>query len=192
MNAVDIMKRAAALGVSVWIDGERIGIEGPARGVVAIKPELAARKSEVLAYLVELRQSVKPPTDGGAYLPWGPYLSPIDVQRMRGELFDKVDALAQAEAWTPERYAETMDRARNGPPADLPGNVEYFTARLIERHAGIEAAALLAARSWRYEGRGDGNQASSQGSKTERETGGKATSSERQTGHAGNHRPALC
>lgn len=91
--------------------------------------------------------------DGGAYLPWGPYLATDNVRRLRAELFAMIDALAEAEAWTPERYADTMDRAANEPLADLLPNVEYFNAKLIEPRAEAGAVALLAARSWRYEGR---------------------------------------
>jgi hypothetical protein len=180
MSAADIVERAAALGVSLWIDGERIGIEGPARGVATIKPELVARKPEVMAYLLERHGSVgaagNPSAgqaandpqaepgdcagalidpDGGAYLPWGPYLAADNVRRLRAELFGMIDELAQAEAWTPERYADTMGRAANGPLADLLPNVEYFNAKLIERRAEAEAGALLAARSWCLEGLDD-------------------------------------
>ncbi|WP_341312603.1 hypothetical protein WN982_14160 [Paraburkholderia sp. IMGN_8] len=90
--------------------------------------------------------------DGGPYLPWGPYLAADNVRRLRAELFAMIDELAQAEGWTPERYSDTMGRARNGPVADLLDNIEYFNAKLIERCAEDEARALLAARSWRLEG----------------------------------------
>ncbi|WP_233864003.1 hypothetical protein [Paraburkholderia adhaesiva] len=90
--------------------------------------------------------------DGGPYLPWGPYLEADNVRRLRAELFAMIDALARAEAWTPARYADTMDRAANGPLADLLPNIDHFHAKLTERRAEAEAAALLAARSWRLEG----------------------------------------
>lgn len=91
--------------------------------------------------------------DAGAYLPWGPYLSPADVQRMRGELFDMIDELCRFEGWSLERRHDTMTRAVCGPLSDLLPNIEYFHAKVSERRAEAEAAALLAARSWRFEGR---------------------------------------
>lgn len=179
MSAPAIVERAAALGVSLWVEGERIGIEGPAYGVATVKPELAACKPEVLAYLLELRQGVKssaagdPPAgkaandaqagrddcagalvdaeSGAPFLPWGPYLSPADVQRLRDELVDMADALAQAEAWTVERRADTMERAANGPLSDLLPNAEHFNARVIEHRAEAEARALLAVPGWRLD-----------------------------------------
>ncbi|WP_347814181.1 hypothetical protein [Paraburkholderia sp. BL10I2N1] len=72
---------------------------------------------------------------------------------MRGELFAVIEELARAEGWTRERYADTMGRAANGPLTDLLPNIEHFQANVIERRADIDARALLATRSWRYEGR---------------------------------------
>lgn len=178
MSAADIVERAAALGVSLWIEGERIGIEGPARGVATIKPELAAHKPEVMTYLLERNERASAPAavsspareaandpqavsedcagalinpDGGGHLPWGPYLAAENVRRLRAELFAMIDELAAREGWTRERYADTMDRAANGPLSDLLPNVEYFNAKVIGCRAEVEARALLAARSWRLE-----------------------------------------
>ncbi|MBB5409471.1 hypothetical protein HDG34_003413 [Paraburkholderia sp. HC6.4b] len=175
MNAADIVERAAAMCVRLWIEGERISMEGPSRAVATIKPEIAAHKPEILAYLhggaraeITLAPAVSAPPsadvaddcagaliapNGGAYLPWGPYLAAYNVRRLRGELFAMVDEVARAERWTHERYADTMRRAANGPLADLLPNIEYFHAKMIECRADIEARALLEARSWRYEGR---------------------------------------
>ncbi|WP_175579044.1 hypothetical protein [Paraburkholderia dokdonensis] len=89
---------------------------------------------------------------GGPYLPWGPYLAAENVRSLRAELAAMIDEIARAEAWPPERYADTKARAINGPLSDLLANVEYFKARVIERRAETEAHALLAARSWRLEG----------------------------------------
>jgi hypothetical protein len=172
MSAAEIVERAAVLRVRLWIEGGRISMEGPGRAVATIKPEIAANKPAILAYLqgcanAPASTDCAPPAgavtddcagalidpDGGPYLPWGPYLEAANVRRLRGELFAMIDALARAEGWTPERYADTMGRAANGPLSDLLGNVEYFNTKLIERRAEVEARALLAARSWRYGGR---------------------------------------
>lgn len=45
-------KIRASLGVGLKIDGERISIDGPARGVACAKPDIAANKSRVLTYLL--------------------------------------------------------------------------------------------------------------------------------------------
>lgn len=182
MSAADIVERAAALGVSLWIERGQIGMEGPARGVATIKPALAAHKPAVVAYLLERAESAGAPAvarqpagaaandpraepddcagalihpDGGPFLPWGPYLAEDNVRRLRAELAAMIDALALAEGWEYERYDRIVSRARNGPLADLLPNIAYFNAKLIERRAEAEAAALLAARSWRLEGLDD-------------------------------------
>jgi hypothetical protein len=90
--------------------------------------------------------------DGGAYLPWGPYLSPADVQRMRGELFDMIDELCRREGWTDERRHDTMTRAVRGPLSDLMPNLAYFNGQLTVVRAEAAARAAMEARTWRMEG----------------------------------------
>jgi hypothetical protein len=90
--------------------------------------------------------------DGGAYLPWGPYLSPADVQRMRGELFDMIDELCRREGWSNERRHDTMTRAMRGPLADLMPNLAYFNGQLTVARAEAAARAAMTARTWRMEG----------------------------------------
>lgn len=72
---------------------------------------------------------------------------------MRGELFDMIDELCHFEGWSDERRHDTMTRALRGPLSHLWPNIEYFGGMVRECRAEAEARALLAARSWRYEGR---------------------------------------
>ncbi|MDH6150603.1 MULTISPECIES: hypothetical protein [Paraburkholderia] len=159
MSAADIVERAAAMRVRLWIEGGRISMEGPASAVATIKPEIAAHKSEVLAHLraaandaVDCTGALIGP-DGGAYLPWGPYLAQDNVRRLRAELFAMIADLAQAEGWTRERHADTMTRAVRGPLADLLPNIEYFSAKVRELRAEATAREVMAARSWKYDSR---------------------------------------
>jgi hypothetical protein len=80
--------------------------------------------------------------DGGAYLPWGPYLSPDDVRLMRGELAGMIEQLSTLEGWASERLADTIARAVRGPLSDLMPNLAHFNERLnVSR---VEAAARAA------------------------------------------------
>ncbi|MDH6150488.1 MULTISPECIES: hypothetical protein [Paraburkholderia] len=177
MNAAQIVERATAMRVRLWIEDGRISMEGPARAVATIKPEIAAHKPEILAYLHGGAHAQTTPgpavsappgadvadecagalidPDCGAYLPWGPYLAADNVRRLRAELFAMIDELAHAEGWTRERYADTMGRAANGPLSDLLPNIAYFRAQVIECRAQAETRALPAARSWRLQGLDD-------------------------------------
>ncbi|GBH27935.1 hypothetical protein [Burkholderia vietnamiensis] len=72
MSATEIVARAAALHVRLWSDGERVGMEGPATSIATIKPQVAANKSAVLAYLLEQAQAVDavpPDMTTGAQIP---------------------------------------------------------------------------------------------------------------------------
>jgi hypothetical protein len=131
MCAAEIVERAAVLRVRLWIEGKRIGMAGPSHNVAALKPEIAAHKPEIMAYLraaaneaADCAGALTP--DGGAYLPWGPYLSPADVRRMRGELFDMIDERCRFEGWSSELRHDTMTRAMRGPLSDLMPNLAYF------------------------------------------------------------------
>ncbi|CAD6551438.1 hypothetical protein ACFQ3P_30225 [Paraburkholderia sabiae] len=182
MSAAELVERAAALGVSLWIEGERIGIEGPAHSVATIRPELAARKPEIMKYLLTggtggavideppARQAANDPQTQpddddcagalvdplrGPYLPWGPHLAADNVRRLRAGLFAMIAEIANAEGWPRERFNGIMSRAVRGPLSDLLPNIEYFHSKVIERRAETEARALLAARSWKLEGLDD-------------------------------------
>lgn len=154
---------------SLWVESGRIGIEGPARDVATIKPELAARKPEVMAYLLEKRQGVNTPAagspaagetaddlqigpdlcagsvihpDGGAYLPWGPYLAADNVRRLRAELFAMIGELAHVEAWCCELHDEIMSRAANGPLSDLLSIFGVFEDALADIRAALEVLKM--------------------------------------------------
>lgn len=90
-------------------------------------------------------------SDGGLYLPWGPYLDPESVDRMRGELIGLIETLADMEQWDTGRRDDVLTRAIRGPLADLLPNMAHFNERLTEARAEAQARAELDRRTWRYD-----------------------------------------
>jgi hypothetical protein len=90
--------------------------------------------------------------DGGLYLPWGPCLSPDDVQRMRADLVSLIETLADMEHWDAGRRDDVRTRAIRGPLADLMPNMHHFNERLSEARAEAEARDAVLRQSWRLEG----------------------------------------
>jgi hypothetical protein len=146
------------MGVRLSLSGDKVKLRGPANAIAAITPELAEHKPEIVRHL---RNVARVPeecvgalrsADGGFYLPWGPYLTPDDVSRMRAELVGMIEELANLECW-PETYRDdVLSRAIRGPLADLLPNIAYFNERLSEARAEAAARAALDRRTWRGEG----------------------------------------
>ncbi|WP_052319429.1 hypothetical protein [Burkholderia sp. A9] len=90
-------------------------------------------------------------SDGGLYLPWGPYLDPESVERMRGELIAMIEQLSDLEDWPSGTRDDVLTRAIRGPLADLLPNVAHFAERLTTARAGVEARNLLDRRVWRFD-----------------------------------------
>ncbi|TCK44518.1 hypothetical protein B0G84_2891 [Paraburkholderia sp. BL8N3] len=97
MNVDRILNKAQAMGVRLRLDGDRMKMVGPAAAIASIKPELAAYKPAVVARLRAASGSASNcfgaliAADGGAYLPWGAYLSAADVREMRAELVELIE-----------------------------------------------------------------------------------------------------
>ncbi|EEA00138.1 conserved hypothetical protein [Burkholderia sp. H160] len=162
-SASEIVDRATALRVRLWIEGERVNMAGPARNVAAIKPEIAAHKPEIIAHLRAAAGDIEPGTAdcvgalrdaaGGFFLPWGPYLEPDDLRELRAGLHEAIGALATLEGWTDAYRRQVLGIALHAPLSALLPDIHYFTDRL--KHARTEALAreLAAQRAWRYDGR---------------------------------------
>jgi len=95
------------------------------------------------------------PVEDGLFLPWGPYLTPDDVRRMRDELRATIDELAAGEGWPRSHKDEILSLVMTGSAATLLHDFAHFTARLVEKRAQAAAREALAARTWRGEGLDD-------------------------------------
>ncbi|MBK3821939.1 hypothetical protein [Paraburkholderia aspalathi] len=92
---------------------------------------------------------------GGAYLPWGPYLSADEVLCMRAELLTMIERLAALEGWAREHLDDVMTRAMRGPLSDLLPNLSHFRDRISALIAEQAACDALLRRSWRGDGLDD-------------------------------------
>jgi hypothetical protein len=91
-------------------------------------------------------------TDGGAFLPWGPYISASDVSRLRAELAEMIEDLAALEGWAREHLNDVICRAMRGPLYDLFPNVAHFRERVAAARGEHDATETKKARSWRLDG----------------------------------------
>ena len=89
---------------------------------------------------------------GGAYLPWGPYLAPEDVRRMRTELVAMIEGLADLEHWREELRDDVLSRAIRAPLSALLTDVGHFNERLTAARAEAAARDALDRRTWKMEG----------------------------------------
>jgi hypothetical protein len=89
---------------------------------------------------------------GGAYLPWGPYLAPDDVQRMRTELVAMIEALADLERWPNDHRDDVLGRAIRAPLSALLTDLHHFNERLTAARAEAAARDALDRRTWKMEG----------------------------------------
>jgi hypothetical protein len=148
MSVAQILGKARALGVRLRIKGDLINMRGPAEALAAIKPEIVEYKPEIMAILRAAGGALID-LDGGAYLPWGPYLSSADVVRMRAELAEAIEDLADLEDWAATYRDDILSRAMRGPLCDLLPNLAHFRERLSDHNAESEARFLLRRRAWR-------------------------------------------
>ncbi|MHB9839970.1 TubC N-terminal docking domain-related protein [Paraburkholderia terrae] len=152
--AAQIVSKAHAMGVRLWLDGDRVNFAGPASAVAAIRSDLAAHKPEIVAHLragvsdQDSHGALIDADSGGLYLPWGACLPAEDVHRMRDELASLIVTLAEIEGWRSERLDDVMRRAMRGPLADLLPNLHHFREQLLTERA----ATALCSRAWRGEG----------------------------------------
>jgi hypothetical protein len=140
---------ARSMGVRLRLEGERVKMIGPAQSLALIKSDLAANKAEIGAHLraaaddrADCTGALIDPS-GGAYLPWGPYLSNKDVLAMRAELVALIEEQAARERWDTQRLNYVLSRAVRGPTSDLLPNLHHFRARLDVLHAQEAARKLL-------------------------------------------------
>jgi hypothetical protein len=89
---------------------------------------------------------------GGAYLPWGPYLTPDDVHRMRTELVATIEALANLERWADELRDDVLSRAIRAPLSALLTDLHHFNERLTAARAEAAVEDALDRRTWKMEG----------------------------------------
>ncbi|WP_167309919.1 hypothetical protein [Ralstonia mannitolilytica] len=104
MSVASLLSKAQAMGVRLILNGDGVKLRGPADSIMALKPELAAHKLEIVAHL---RRAANDATDLSRYPmadgPYTPYVVPMSAQRVASLLADlrtAIGAVADIERWT--------------------------------------------------------------------------------------------
>lgn len=119
--------------------GNSVGFVGGSNVRFSKSAEAANDPANVPADCVGALQS----DDGAPYLPWGPYLAPGDVQRMRAELVDSITQVSTLERWPQEIIDEVMAAAVRGPLSALAPDLAHYSARLSAARAGAAARGAI-------------------------------------------------
>lgn len=130
MNAPDILARCHARCVTLHLTATGLKMAGPAEAVEDLRPAVIAAKPQILAYFRELVDGALLHEGGGYYLPWGPYLSAAELERMRGELLESIEELSRIEGWDQGTLDDIAGRAMRSPLSDLLPNLHHFAERL--------------------------------------------------------------
>ncbi|MGN8064311.1 hypothetical protein ACTJK4_21855 [Ralstonia sp. 22111] len=145
MNAAaQILSRARAANISLWVEGERLRFKGPKDAVEELKPELAANKPEIVAHL---RRATSDAVDLSRYPvadgPYTPYVVPLSPERVAGLLADlraTIGELADREGWTGDQRAHMLGLVARQPASTLADDLAYF----LHRRELVRAAELAA------------------------------------------------
>jgi hypothetical protein len=161
MSVAQLLDRAAAMGVTLRLEGDAVKVGGPRAAREVIRPELAAHKPEIVAHLRAASNDAVPADcvgalrsrDGGLYLPWGVPIPADQVREMQAELLGLIETLADYEGWPKDARDEVLTRATRGPLADLMPNLHHFRERVSEARTEYEARRLTHSRAWAATGR---------------------------------------
>ena len=134
MNAERVVSKALAMGVRLTLSGEVVKLRGPAESIAAIKPELAAYKSEVVDYLrrtTDVADELQsyPVADG----PFMPYMVPLSPERVAGlvaDLRSTIAAVADIEGWSEKHRAYVLGLVARQPISTLTDDLAYFRSLL--------------------------------------------------------------
>ncbi|MEZ0191838.1 hypothetical protein AB9X41_21815 [Ralstonia solanacearum] len=134
MSAAQILSRAIAAHVVLWVDGERLRYKGPREAVDLLKPELAANKPEIIEYLRRAAtDAVMLPRYPVADGPFTPYVVPMTPEHIAGlltELRTTIGKLAEIEVWPDEHREHLLSLVARQPISTLTDDLAYFQGRL--------------------------------------------------------------
>ncbi|MGM3273726.1 hypothetical protein [Ralstonia sp. 24A2] len=144
MSVAQILSKAKAMGVRLSLNGDGVKLRGPADSIAALKPELAARKPEIVAYLRRAATDVADPSGypvaDGPFMPWCPPMSPEGVAGLHADLRATIGKVADIEGWPDNYRAHLLGLVARQPVSSLADDLAYFRERL----GAIEAVARVA------------------------------------------------
>lgn len=151
-----ILSKADALGVRLFLRGDTVRMVGPESARAAIRPDVVAHKPEIIAYLHQAAND----TGGVAGLPMAdgpfmPYLPPATSDQVRvwqAALDAAIVELAALECWPDETREQVLYRVERQPLSTLLPDLHWFREQIEATQADQAARAALAARCWSGEG----------------------------------------
>ncbi|WP_449412586.1 TubC N-terminal docking domain-related protein [Pandoraea soli] len=158
-SVAQILSKADALGVRLFVRGDAVRMVGPESARAAIRPEVVAHKPEILAYLQRAANDVADvaglPLADGPFMPWLPPATPEVVRAWQAELDAAIVELADLEHWPDETREQVLYRVERQPISTLLPDLHWFREQIEAARADQAARAALAARCWFGEGFGN-------------------------------------
>ncbi|WP_316893478.1 hypothetical protein [Ralstonia mannitolilytica] len=128
------MNKAQAMGVRLILNGDGVKLRGPAASVVAIQPELAVHKSEIVAHLRHAASGISEPSPypmaDGPYMPYAVPLSCERVAELTTELRTTIGKVADIEGWPDAWRTRVLGAIARQPLSTLADDCAYFRERL--------------------------------------------------------------
>ncbi|GAQ27628.1 hypothetical protein K6V18_16290 [Ralstonia insidiosa] len=144
MSVAQILSKAKAMGVRLSLNGDGVKLRGPADSIAALKPHLAAHKTEIMAYLRraanDAADSSDYPVADGPFMPWCSPMSSERVAVLLADLRETIGRVADIERWPDDRRAHLLGLVARQPVSSLADDLAYFRERL----GAIEAMARVA------------------------------------------------
>ncbi|ANH72576.1 hypothetical protein ACS15_1265 [Ralstonia insidiosa] len=144
MSVAQILSKAKAMGVRLSLNGDGVKLRGPADSIAALKPELAAHKTEIVAYLRraanDAADSSDYPVADGPFMPWCLPMSPERVAGLLADLRATICKVADIEGWPGDHRAHLLGLVARQPVSSLADELAHFRERL----GAIEAVARVA------------------------------------------------
>ncbi|MHA6909398.1 hypothetical protein ACQUJS_13360 [Ralstonia pseudosolanacearum] len=141
MSIASLLSKAQAMGVRLILNGDGVKLRGPADSIAALKPELSARKPEIVAHLRRAANDAADlshyPVADGPYMPYVVPMSPERVAGLLADLHTAINKLADVEQWPDERRSHLLGVVVRQPVSTLADDLAYFRDYLSH----IEAVA---------------------------------------------------
>lgn len=151
-SVAQILSRADALGVRLFLRGDAVRMVGPESARDVIRPEVVAHKPEIVAHLRRAANDAADvaglPVADGPFIPWMPPATPEAVRAWQAELDAAVVELAALERWPDETREQVLYRVERQPLSTLLPDLHWFREQIEAVQADQTARAALAARCW--------------------------------------------
>jgi hypothetical protein len=132
MNALDLWYECRHRSISLTLKGDRLAYSGAPAVVDPLLPAIKENRDSLFACVAALDGAL---FADGPYLPWGPYLNPVQLKAWQADLFEVVDELAKLEHWHDDDYDLVIGAIARQPISTLRPDLAHFRGRLTRARA---------------------------------------------------------